>query len=177
MNRRDAPQVLGQPAIDVGAMKRAFVLSQTAVLVFDWYEPDPGGHEHGVRVEVRLLGDSAHRGTASAAQEVVIDRPLFRADLFDLIAGEPGNFTRAHYHSSFEGVEPCEREWDGELSANPFGWLSGQLSDLEAMVAAAGATDSVDRSALGADAATLRELVMEVVAAARGVMAMVRARA
>ncbi|MDQ1364767.1 MAG: hypothetical protein QOE57_809 [Acidimicrobiaceae bacterium] len=172
-------------------MIRAWVFGQTAVLVFDWYEPDPAGPEHGVRIEVRLLRDCGARGSPSAAQEIVIDRPLFRADLFDLVAGEPGNFARAHYHPSFEGgeggvggvgvgVEPSEREWDGELSAHPFAWLAGRLSDLEAIVAAAdaaGTAGAVDPEGLAADAAALREVVAEVVAAAETVMARVRSRA
>ena len=125
----------------------------------------------------------------------MIDRPLFRADLFDLVDGEPGNFARAHYHPSFHGAEggegggggggaePSERQWDGELSADPFAWLAGKLSDLEAIVAAAGAAGTagtavaVDPEGLAADAAALRELVAEVVAAAETVMARVRSRA
>ena len=39
----------------------------------------------GARVEVRRLGDEPPRGTFSAAQRLVIDQPLFHADLFDRV--------------------------------------------------------------------------------------------
>jgi hypothetical protein len=159
---------------EVGTVKRAYVFSQVAVLVFGWHEPDPNGREHGVRVEVRLRPDQGHRGSSSAAQAVVIDTPLFRADLFDLVARPPGNFLRAHYHASFEGIEPSEREWDQDLSREPFRWLAGRLSDLESIVTDAGAMASVDFDALAADAAALRDVVGEVVAAAEGVLDHVR---
>jgi hypothetical protein len=156
-------------------MKRAFVLGQTAVLVFDWFEPDPDGPEQGVRVEVRLVRDAGHRGTESAAQEVVIDGPLWRADLFDLVAEEPGNFLRAHYHPFFDGVEPSDRYWDAALTADPLGWLAEQLSDLQAIVGHSASAASVDADALSAEADDLRIIVGEVVAAARRVLDQVRA--
>jgi hypothetical protein len=158
-------------------LKRAYVLSCVAVLIFDWLEPDPEGPENGVRIELRLLGDTGHRGSESAAQEIVIDRPLWRADLFDLVSGEPGNFARAHYHPNFDGDEPSDRFWAEDLSAVPFTWLARQLSDLEALVATAGALDAVEAGALAADAATLLAVVPEIVAAAESVMVQVRSRA
>ena len=156
-------------------MKRAFIFERTAVLVFDWYEPDPDGDdEHGVRVEIRLLGNTDHRGSPSAAQEVVLDQPVFRADLFDLIAGEPGNFLRAHYHPSFDGVEPSERRWDASLSADPLGWLVAGLSDLEGVFAKSSAASFVPEEALRADADALRRVVGEVITVAELVLAQVR---
>jgi hypothetical protein len=162
---------------ELGGVKRSYVFSQIAVVVFGWLEPDPDEPERGVRVEIRLVRDAGHRGSPSAAQEVALDQPLFRADLFDLISREPGNFLRAHYHSSFEGVEPGERQWDGRLSADPFGWLAEQLGDLEAIVARAGFASVVDADALATDAAALRVISAEVVGAAQGVSAQIRALA
>src|SRR5262245_27126837 len=61
---------------------QAFVFEKTAVIVGPWWEPaEPP--ERGARVEVRLRADEPRRGSASAAQRVVIDQPVFRADLFD----------------------------------------------------------------------------------------------
>ncbi len=176
--RRGAPVTAppgGGPMTELGSVKRAYVFQQVAVLVFGWHEADPGhDEEHGVRVEVRLRSDPGYRGSPSAAQVVEIDQPLWRADLFDLITAEPGTFLRAHYHPSFEGVEPSERHWDEHLAAEPFRWLAAQLSDLEAIVKGAGAADMVDPLALAQDAAALRELVDEVVAAATSVSAQIR---
>src|SRR2546421_5229740 len=69
-------------------VRQAFAFEKVAVLVFPWYEP--GGLERGARVEVRLLVDQRWRGTRSAAQRVVIDKPVFRADLFDRTDAPPG---------------------------------------------------------------------------------------
>ena len=72
-------------------MLQAFVFESVAVLVGPWHEPtDPP--ERGARVEVRLLEPEPRRGSFSAAQRVVIDQPVFRADLFDQVdcaAGQP----------------------------------------------------------------------------------------
>ena len=98
------------PVGSLDGMQRMFVLSTVAVLVRAWHEPDPtnsGGDEAGVRVEIRLLGDTGRRGSPSAAQALVVDQPVWRADLFDLVEGPPANFARAHFHPRFEGVEPC----------------------------------------------------------------------
>lgn len=162
---------------EVGGVKRAYVLSRVAVLVFGWHEANPTAPERGVRIEVRLRGPTGHRGSPFAAQEVVIDQPLWRADLFDLLSEPPGNFLRAHYHPSFEGLEPSERHWDQALGRQPFVWLAGQLSDLEAIVTGAGAARLIEPDALAADAAALRQVAGEVAAAAEGVSRQVRASA
>ncbi len=159
---------------ELGGLKRAYVLTQVVVLVFGWHEADPRQPERGVRIEVRRHGEPDHRGSPFAAQKVVIDQPLWRADLFDLMSEPPGNFLRAHYHPSFDGLEPSERQWDEALSRDPFGWLAGQLSNLEAIVAGAGAADLIAPEALAADAAALRQVAGEVVAAAEGVSIQVR---
>ena len=72
-------------------MLQAFVFERVAVLVGPWHEPvDPP--ERGTRVEVRLLDLEPRRGSWSAAQRVVIDDPVFRADLFD--AGDTAAIAR-----------------------------------------------------------------------------------
>jgi len=70
-------------------MQQVFVFEKVAVLVRTWHEPmEPP--ERGARVEVRLLADEPRRGSPSAAQRVVIDQPVFRADLFDQVDGPIG---------------------------------------------------------------------------------------
>jgi hypothetical protein len=118
----------------------AFVYNETAILVRHWFEISlKDSHlEHGVRVELRLREPQPHRGTESAAQRIVADRPIWRADLFDRVDGRAGAFEAAHFHPRFTGVEPCERNWADEIKATPWDWLHDQLSDIGAVAAAAG---------------------------------------
>ena len=83
--------------------------------------------EHGTRVELRTIGRPAHIGTESAAQPVTLDRPLWRADIFDLIGEPKGNLARAHFHPRFDGREPSDRRWDPLLREDWAGWLTGQI--------------------------------------------------
>jgi hypothetical protein len=144
-------------------MQQAFVFEKMAVLVRTWQEPmDPP--ERGARVEVRLLADEPWRGTRSAAQRVVIDQPVFRADLFDQVDGPPGNLRSAHFHPRFHGVEPCDRHWRDEIRADARGWLAAQLGDLRALLEASD-VEVTDAPWIDGDAAALREAVPEIVAA------------
>jgi len=101
--------------------------------------PSPGqeGAERGVRLEVRLLERPPLTGTIYAAQPIVIDQPVWRADLFESVAGEPGSHDRTHHHPRFRGWEPGKRQYDPRLSADPVGWLAEQLADLPGLLAGA----------------------------------------
>ncbi len=121
-------------------MQEVFVFNEVAVIIRHWYEIGEEGREHGARLEIRKLTPSPRRGTESASQVIVIDEPLWRADLFDLIGDEPGGFGRAHYHHKFDGPEPTARDWAKDLSADPIAWCRAQLSNLEELIPAAGAT-------------------------------------
>ncbi|MEU5878861.1 hypothetical protein [Spirillospora sp. NPDC047279] len=138
-------------------MQQAFVYDQVAVLVRHWFEIDlDDSHlEHGARLEVRWLVPQERRGTESAAQKIVVDEPLWRADLFDRLDGPPGNFAAAHFHPYFKGVEPSERDY---LREDPWEWLRGQLADV-------GAASGVPLDA--GDVAGVRADAEEIVAAAR----------
>jgi hypothetical protein len=111
-------------------VQNAFILDDVAVVVQHWFEVGPSGDEHGARVEVRVIERYAHEGSESASQRFTLTRPLFRADLFDLIGQDPGNMARAHFHPDFVGFEPVDRHWDEALIRDPFEWLSEQLTDL-----------------------------------------------
>ena len=144
-------------------MQQAFVFDGVAVLVRTWHEP-MSPPERGARVEVRLLADELWRGSRSAAQRLVIDQPVFRADLFDQVDGPPGNLQSAHFHPRFHGVEPCDRHWPDEIRADPTGWLAAQLSDLRALLDASGVAAG-DAPWVDGDAGALRAAVPDVVAA------------
>ena len=121
-------------------MQEVFVFNEIAVIIRHWYEIGANGREHGARVEIRLLTPSPRRGDESASQLITIDQPIWRADLFDLLGDQPGNFGRAHYHHTFNGVEPTDRDLDAELSTDPISWCRDQLSNLEKVIPATGAT-------------------------------------
>ena len=115
-------------------VQHILTLSRTAVIVRHWFEIDldDASMEHGVRIELRELAAHPHRGSESAAQLVAVDRPLWRADLFDRLTDPPGTFGVAHYHPQFAGHEPCPRAWDSKLTADPWSWLGDQFAQLGA---------------------------------------------
>ena len=145
------------------AVQQAFVFEKVAVVVSPWHEPmDPP--ERGARVEVRLVADEPRRGSPSAAQRVVLDQPVFRADLFDQAGGPPGNLRSAHVHPYFDGVEPSDRVWHDDIQRDPTGWLGSELDDLHGLLERGG-VDVAEASWLEADAAAVRAAVPVVVAA------------
>jgi hypothetical protein len=115
-------------------VRHILTLSRSAVIVRHWFEIDltDSSMEHGARVELRELPAQAHRGSESAAQVITLDRPLWRADLFDRLRDEAGSFGVAHYHPWFDGNEPCDRTWDPALTADPWQWLGDQFVSLGA---------------------------------------------
>ena len=115
-------------------MQHILALSRTAVIVRHWFEIDldDASMEHGVRIELRELAAHPRRGSESAAQLVAVDRPLWRADLFDRHTDAPGTFGVAHYHPRVGGPEPCPRVWDPKLTADPWSWLGDQFASLGA---------------------------------------------
>ena len=146
-------------------MLHSFVHSRVAVLVRHWFEIGltDGVLEHGARLELRLLEPQGHRGTESAAQRFVIDRPVWRADLFDRLDRPAGTFSAAHFHPRFHGNEPSDRVFREELTADPWAWAAAQLSDLEAVADAAG----LPPDAVAVDARDVREQVPLIVDRAR----------
>ena len=148
-----------------GAVQHILTLSGVAVVVRHWFEIDleDASMEHGARIELRELAAHPRRGSESAAQLITLDRPLWRADLFDRLADEPGTFGVAHYHPEFSGHEPCARVWDPELTTSPWRWLRDQFARLD--VAQPNGQWELDP----ADAAELRGLADAVVTLARQV--------
>jgi len=144
-------------------VQHILTLSRTAVIVRHWFEIDlaDASMEHGVRIELRELAAHPRRGSESAAQLVAVDRPLWRADLFDRLSDAPGTFGVAHYHPQFLGHEPCPRVWDAKLTADPWSWLGDQFAQL----GAAGGTEPWPVNP--ADGPELSRLSAEIVSLAR----------
>ena len=149
-----------------GFHKVGVVLSE---LYFLDPNPAPGqeGAERGVRLEVRLLEQPEHEGSIYASRPIVIDEPVWRADLLESVAGPPGTFDRTHHHPGMQGWEPGSREFVPELSADPLRWLEQRLFDLDGLLAEAGVgSDRVDPR----DGPDMRRAVPEIVDAVRRVL-------
>jgi len=148
----------------------AFGFERVGVVVGDLYfvDPNPGegqeGPEHGVRLELRVLGRGELKGTIYSAQPIEVGQPIWRADLLESVAGRPGSFDRTHHHPRFAGWNPGRRAYVKELSADPLGWLGTQLADLDALLDSAGVPAEV---AGPSDAEDLRRAVPEIVDTAR----------
>ncbi|GAA0396451.1 hypothetical protein [Streptomyces luteireticuli] len=151
-------------------MLYAFGFERIGVVASDLYfvDPDPipgqEGAERGVRLEVRVLRPGDLPGGIYASRPIVVDRPVWRADLLESVAGPAGSLDRAHHHPGFEGWEPGERVFDDALSAAPLDWVAGRLADLGTLLAEA----NVPPSGAGPhDAADLRNAVPDIMAAVR----------
>jgi hypothetical protein len=120
-------------------MLYVFGFDRIGVVVGDLYfvDPDPlpgqEGAEQGVRVELRLLERTPLQGAIYSAQPIAVDRPLWRADLLESVEN-PGSLDRAHHHPTFDGWDPCDREFVPELSVDPVGWVGTRLSDLDGLL-------------------------------------------
>lgn len=144
-------------------MQHIIALSRSAIIIRHWFEVDleDASMEHGARIELRELVAQPRRGSESAAQLITADRPLWRADLFDRLTDTPGSFGVAHFHPEFHGNEPCDRVFDPDLTADPWGWLGAEIARL-------GAAPGRQAWPLDpADAAELSTLADEVVSVAK----------
>ncbi|MBV9660833.1 MAG: hypothetical protein JO337_06725 [Acidimicrobiales bacterium] len=156
----------------------AWGFERVGVVASDLYFVDPnpgpgeGGAEHGVRLEVRLLERPPRTGSVYAAQPIVIDRPVWRADLLETVEGPPGSGDRHHHHPVFRGWEPGRRDYDEAIRSNPVSWLEKQLTDLPSLLAG---TD-VPADAIGPDdAAQLAAAAPQIATTVAGLLAQVRA--
>ena len=158
-------------------MLYVFGFERVGVVVGDLYFVDPNpmkgqeGAEHGVRLELRVLGRGELQGSVYSAQPIEVGSPVWRADLLESVAGQPGSFDRTHHHPAFTGWNPGRRVFVKELSADPLGWLAGQLADLDALLDAAGFPPG---TAGPADARDLRGATPEILDATRRLLDRVR---
>ena len=158
-------------------MLHVFGFENVGVAVGDLYfvDPRPGpgqdGAERGVRLEVRLLACRPTEGSIYASQPILVDRPIWRADLLESVAGGPGTWDRTHHHPKMRGWEPGSRQFDAAMSSDPLGFVADQLGDLPALVAGADLDAGVisDR-----DTEQLRAAVPEIMATTRALLAGVR---
>lgn len=114
-------------------MLYAFAFETAAVVVGDLYFNDPeAGHgaEQGVRLEVRLADRETDPESIFAAAPITLGRPVWRVDLLEAV-DEPGTLDRAHHHPEFDDWEPCDREFDATMTADPIEWTVDRLARLQ----------------------------------------------
>lgn len=146
-------------------MLYAFGFETVGVVVGDLYfidpHPEPGqeGPERGVRLEVRLLARQELHGSIYSAQPIVIDQPVWRADLLESVDAAPGSFDRTHHHPRFVGWEPGKREFEQAMSGDPVAFVGAQLEDLPALLERARLEPS---SVPAADVDALRRTIPEI---------------
>ena len=147
-------------------MLQAFVFERVGIVVGDLYflDPDPypgqEGPEHGVRLELRVFDRGGLKGTIYSATPIEVGRPIWRVDLLESVDGKPGSLDRTHHHPKFTSTwDPGTRVFLKELSADPLGWLAGQLADLPAILDRAGVPQDV---ADPSDAASLRDIAQAI---------------
>jgi hypothetical protein len=122
----------------------SMAFERVGVVVSDLYfldpDPDPGqeGPERGVRLELRAFERDQLKGSIYSAVPIRVDRPLWRVDLLESVASEPGSLDRAHHHPRFNGWEPGPRVFVAGLSADPLGWLRDRFGSIENVLAGAG---------------------------------------
>jgi hypothetical protein len=107
-----------------GYVRRAFLFETVGITAQLWSEQGGDGREAGVRVEMQRL-DEQPGASEYDAVELRLHDPIFRADLFRIDTGAPGNFDRAHYHR-FEGRYPASGSLTRLWAATPSpGWRPG----------------------------------------------------
>jgi hypothetical protein len=159
-------------------MLYAFGFEKVGVVVGDLYfvDPDPAadqeGAERGVRLEVRMIERPDPPGSIYSALPINVERPIWRADLLESVAGPVGSHDRTHHHPRFQGWEPGRRRFDELVDREPVAWVGEQLRDLDALVA----RSEVDPAAVDPDdARQLRDAVPEILDVVRRLLERVRA--
>jgi hypothetical protein len=152
-------------------------LDRIAVVAGDLYFVNPNprraeedGPEQGTRVEVRLLAEGPPQGSPYSARQIVLDRPVWRADLLESV-DHPGTLDHAHHHPYFVGWDPVGRHVAADMGDDPVAWLGRRLADLDGLLA----EGRVAPGEVGpSDAADLRAAVPEVLDAVGRILARVR---
>jgi len=159
-------------------MLNVFGFDRMAVAIADLYfqHPDPPkgqeGPEHGVRLELRRIYAGELRGSIYSARPFCVEEPIWRADLLESVAGEPGSFDRTHHHPRFLGWNESQRAFVQHMTVDPVGWLGKTLSDLPGLLARAGV---VPETASPDDVAGLKLALPQILASIRQLLDWVRA--
>jgi hypothetical protein len=129
-------------------MMYVFVFGPVAVTSehFETVEPD-GSHEYGTRIQLRrvrydIVDGVRHRAGRDGIY-TTIGAPIWRGDLFNAVGAPPDAHEHAHFHTSFTGMQPVEREFDQAVVEDPIAWAKAQLSNLARVLRAGGASELI----------------------------------
>lgn len=145
----------------------AVFLGPVAVTTEYWEEQqEDGTRETGCRVELRRIRELRPPEPPPLPRRDAIywaiEDHLWRADLFTTVGGDR-SYDAAHYHPTFAGLVPCEREFDPRIVEDPYGWISGRLGDIPGMLREAGHADL----AADLDAGVVEQLMPAILASIR----------
>ncbi len=146
-------------------MKVAVIVGTIAISAEHWEETQADGtQEAGCRVQLRRVRTvPAPVPPPVPRRDAVfwsVEEPVWRADLFGEVGGEP--YDAAHFHPTFSGLTPCDRVFDPTIQADPLAWMASRLSDVPAMLVEAGRPDLIpglDRAALEQALPAVREAI------------------
>lgn len=112
--------------------------------------------ERGVRLEIRPL-ETDGAGSIYASPALALAPAVCRIDLLE---SEPGAADRMHWHPVMAAGEPGARTYDPSMPADPAGWLSDRLHEVESLLERSGMQDvGRHRPAAFAIAAASEEIV------------------
>jgi hypothetical protein len=151
-------------------VKVAVIVGTIAISAEYWEETQADGtQEAGCRVQLRHVRIvPAPVPPPVPRRDAVfwsIEEPVWRADLFSEIGGQP--YDAAHFHPTFAGLTPCDRVFDPTIQADPLAWITRRLGDVPGMLAEAGRSDLV----AGLDRAALEQALPAVLEAIRVTLA------
>jgi hypothetical protein len=131
-------------------MMYVFILGPVAITSehFETIEPDDS-HEFGTRIQLRRVRsevvDGVRHRDGRDGLHTTLGAPIWRADLFGVVGGPPDNHDHAHFHPTFTGMQPCERQFDQSVVDDPIKWAHAQLSDVARMLRVGGTPELIDQ--------------------------------
>lgn len=120
--------------------ERSWIFDTVAVTVerVDFLDPaladQPDTRERGVRLELRPVRREAS-GSVYSSPTLALEPAVCRIDLLE---SAPGKADRMHWHPVMINGEPDDRVFDEAMPADPIGWLSARLQQVDALLERAG---------------------------------------
>ncbi len=148
-----------------GPTERCWLFDTLAVTLarIDFLDPASAAaqaRERGVRLEIRPVHADAS-GSIYSSPGLSLAPAVCRIDLLE---SAPGAADRMHWHPVMTGGEPGARQFDPSMPADPTGWLSDRLHEVQTLL---GMSSTPDVERHGDSARAIAEASAEIVDAAR----------
>ena len=124
-------------------MLTAYIFGPIAITAGYWVQRGVDT-ESGARVEIRRVEQEDIPGAPAGVagfRLLPVSAGIWRADLFR----DQDDNVIYHYHPHFEKGDVGERSFDGQLTADPAGFVIDRLKDLRNVLEGSGAGDLADR--------------------------------